>query len=82
MASTFEIVKGCIAEQMSIDTETITLGTLMVEDLKADSIDFMAIIMELEQLLEVNFIDDDENLYALKTIGDIVEYVDNVKNQA
>ena len=77
--STYELVKKSIAEQLDIDPEKITPETKLVEDLKADSIDFISLIMELEQATNLNMADNEEDLYKLKTVGDIAAYVDSLE---
>ena len=71
----FEKVQEIIAEQMSIDKDTITMDTLF-EDLGADSLDIFQIITELEELYDIEF--DTEDADKIKTVGDAVEYINNV----
>lgn len=72
---TFEKVKQIIAEQLGIDEGTINMETDLVNDLKADSLDVVELIMEIEQEFEMDI--PDEVLKEVKTIKDIVEYIDN-----
>lgn len=72
---TFEKVKQIIAEQLGIDEGTINMETDLVNDLKADSLDVVELIMEIEQEFEMDI--PDEILKEVKTIKDIVEYIDN-----
>ena len=44
----FEKVKEIIAEQLELDAETITLESSMIDDLKANSVDVVGVVMELE----------------------------------
>lgn len=69
----FEKIKGIIAEQLSIDEETITMETSFADDLGADSLDVFQIISELEEEFDIEFDNDDAE--KLKTVGDAVEYI-------
>jgi len=70
----FEKVAEIVAAQLGIDAASITPESALVEDLKADSIDVVALIMDLESEygLEVS----DEELAALRTVGDIVTFLE------
>lgn len=70
-----EQVKKIIADQLSIEEESITLETDLAQDLKADSLDVFQIISEIEDELDIT-IDTDQNL---KTVGDLVAYIDELK---
>jgi len=67
----FEKVRDIIAAQLDIDPATITLESRLVDDLKADSLDIVELIMDLEQEFDVEI--PDEELPNVHTIGDIVE---------
>lgn len=66
----FEKVRDIIARQLDIDPETITADSRLVDDLKADSLDIVELIMDLEQEFDVEI--PDEELPNVHTIGDIV----------
>ena len=66
----FEKVRDIIARQLDIDPATITAESRLVEDLKADSLDIVELIMDLEQEFDVEI--PDEELPNVHTIGDIV----------
>ena len=73
---TFEKVKDIIVEQLGTeDTDSITLETSMIKDLKADSLDAVEIIMALEDEFGISVPDEDAENF--KSIGDIVNYIDN-----
>ena len=67
----FEKVRDIIASQLDIDPATITAESRLVDDLKADSLDIVELIMDLEQEFDVEI--PDEELPNVHTIGDIVE---------
>ena len=70
----FEKLSKLIAEHFSIDVEDITMDTSFVEDLNADSIDIMDLMMSVEDefgLAEV----DESAMENIKTVGDVVGYI-------
>ena len=73
----YEKVAGLIADQLKIDVSSITPESRLLEDLKADSANVMMLIMDMEN--ELNIMVEDEALMRLKTVGDIVSYIE--KNQ-
>ena len=73
----FEKVRDMIADQLRVDAATITPDTLLVEDLKADSANVMVMILELESEFGIEV--EDEVILQLKTVGDVVAYIE--KNQ-
>ena len=70
----FEKVRDIVASQLGIDPGTITAESNLIEDLKADSLDVVELIMDLEQEFEAEIPDTD--LPNIKTIGDIVQYLE------
>lgn len=71
---TFEKVRGMIAEQLQVSAANITPETRLVEDLKADSANIMVMILELETEFGIEV--EDEVILNLKTVGDVVKYID------
>lgn len=69
----FEKVKKIILDEINCDKEKVTLEARLKEDLGADSIDAVQVIMDLEDTFEIT-IDEDE-AQAIKTVSDIVNYV-------
>ena len=69
-----EKVMEIIAEQLGIDATDITLESRLTEDLKADSIDIVALIMDLESEYGIEI--SDEELLTLKTVGDVVTFIE------
>lgn len=74
---TFEKIAELIANQLGIDKDSITEDSRLLEDLKADSLDVVEMIMDLEQ--EYNIEIPDEELPKIKTVGDIVRYISSLK---
>ncbi len=74
----FEKIKEIIAEQLGIDNaDTITLETSLIEDLEADSLDAVEVIMALEDEFGIEI--PDEEAENFKTIGDICKFIDENK---
>ena len=73
----FEQVKEALAKQFEIDPETITMDTNMVDDLGADSLDVVELIMSLEDMFGIAI--SDETAAELYTVGRIVEYLERLQ---
>ena len=69
----FEKVQEIIADKLSIDVEEITLDSSFIDDLNADSLGIVELIMALEDELEMEI--PDEDVENFKTVGDVVNYV-------
>ena len=71
----FEIVKGIILEQLDtfVEENEITLKADIVEDLGADSLDTIEMIMTVEERFGLDIPDEDAAL--LTTVGDVVNYI-------
>lgn len=63
-----------IAKQLEIEVTEISDTTLIVEDLGADSLDIIEILSEIENALDVTV--PDEDIPGMKTVGDIIRYID------
>ena len=69
----FEKVKAIIIDQLSIsDEDMITMETTL-EDLGADSLDLVEVIMAIEDEFDVQI--KDEDLENLKSVGDLINYI-------
>lgn len=66
-----------ISEKLNKSKDEIKLDSRLVEDLGADSLDFVELIMAFED--EFNITLPDEDVGKLKTIGNIVDYINNLK---
>ncbi|MBU5437738.1 acyl carrier protein [Tissierella sp. MSJ-40] len=71
-----EKIKGIISGQFDIDEEDITLDTSFKDDLSADSLDLVELIMALEDEFDLE-VEDDE-VESIKTVGDAVDYIKNI----
>ena len=70
----FEKLRKLMADQFSISEDDITMDTNFVEDLDADSIDIMELMMAVEETFDVGEVEE-AALEALKTVGDVVGYI-------
>ena len=73
----FENVRDALAKQFEIDPETITMYTSIVDDLGADSLDVVELIMSLEDMFGISISDDDAA--QLDTVRRIVEYLEKLQ---
>ena len=73
----FKRVKEMIVEELSVEAEKVTLESRLAEDLGADSIDAVELIMNIED--EFNIQVSDEEAQNMKTVGDLVKYIEATK---
>lgn len=69
----FERVKNVIVDQLSVDAEEVTIEASFVDDLGADSLDVVELIMGLETEFDIEIPDEDAE--KISTVGDAVEYI-------
>ena len=77
MADTFEQVKATIIELLGADPAKITREARFREDLEADSLDIVELIMALEDKMSIEI--SDEDAQNITTVGGAVDYIDNQK---
>ncbi len=70
----FEKVKAILVEQLSVDEDIVTPDARISDDLGADSLDVMELLMTLED--EYGVFIPDEELASFETVSDIVEYME------
>lgn len=70
----FEKVAAILAEQLDAETEAITPETNLVDDLGADSLDVVDLVMTLEDEFDMEI--PDEDIENVRTVGDIVKYLE------
>ncbi|MBQ2301764.1 MAG: acyl carrier protein [Oscillospiraceae bacterium] len=71
----FEKVREILCDQLEIDPDEVTLDTDLVKDLGADSLDLVDVVMSLEDEFDKEI--PDEDVENIKTVGDIVSYIEN-----
>ncbi len=70
----FEKVKGILVDQLDVEEEKVTMEASITEDLGADSLDVVDLVMSLEEEFDVEIPDD--QVENIKTVGDIVKYIE------
>ncbi len=72
----FEKIRALISEQFGVEEGKITAETSFTDDLSADSLDIVELIMAIEQEFDIAVNDDDvENV---KTVGDVVSHIEKL----
>ena len=74
MQDIFDRMQRIIADQFAVEPEEITEETSFEEDLGADSVDLVDLVMSMEQEFEISEVREEE-LSALQTVGDCVEFL-------
>jgi len=77
MATEQEVI-DIVVEQLGVDKDDVALEKSFVEDLNADSLDLTELIMTFEEKFKVEI--SEEEAEKLKTIGDVVNYLNQVKS--
>ena len=72
----FKTMQGLIAEQFALDESEITMDSSFVDDLGADSVDLVELVMAMEEEFDIGEIEEDD-LQNLKTVGDCVRYLNH-----
>ena len=70
----FEKVREIICEQFDVDEESVTLDTDIREDLDADSLDMVDLVMSFEDEFKIEV--PDSAIEIVKTVGDIVKFIE------
>ncbi len=70
-------VKGIIAEQLGVGEDEIKPESSFIEDLGADSLDIVELVMAMEEEFEVEI--PDEEAENIKTVGDAINYINSHK---
>ena len=74
MDEIFKTMQDLIAEQFAIDTDEIGMDSSFVDDLGADSLDVVDMLMSLEDEFDVEIPDDE--IEKIRTVGDLVTYIE------
>ena len=75
--NTFDKVKAIVVEQLGVDEAEVTIDSTFIDDLGADSLDIVELIMAFEEEFNVDIPDDVAE--KIKTVKDTVEYIDSAK---
>jgi acyl carrier protein len=79
VASVFERVQDIVADQLGVEKDKIKPETSFVNDLGADSLDTVELVMELEEEFDINIPDDAAE--KIQTVGQAVEYIEANSNK-
>ena len=71
----FDKVKDIIVEQLDVDADKVALGSNIQDDLGADSLDIVDLVMSIEEEFDIEVPDD--AVEGMKTVGDIVKYIED-----
>ena len=71
----FEKFKAILSEQFDVEEDSITLESSITEDLGADSLDVVDLLMSIEDEFEVEV--PDSEVENIKTVGDLVKYIED-----
>jgi acyl carrier protein len=71
----FEKVKSIVADQLDVEEEKVTAEASITEDLGADSLDVVDLVMSIEEEFDIEI--PDEAVENIKTVGDIVSYIES-----
>ena len=75
----FQTMRDLVSEQFALEPEEVTMETSFEEDLGADSVDLVELVMAMEEEFDVGEIDE-EDLAGLKTVRDCVQYLNHKIN--
>ena len=79
MEEIFKTMQDLIAEQFALEPDEITMESSFTDDLGADSVDLVEMVMAMEEEFDIGEIDE-EDLTSLKTVGDCVRYLSGKLN--
>ncbi|MBQ9479888.1 MAG: acyl carrier protein [Selenomonadaceae bacterium] len=77
--STFDKVKEIVVDQLQQDADNVTPNSTFVDDLGADSLDIVELIMRFEDEFGIEI--PDEKAEKIKTVSDVVKYIDGNANE-
>ncbi|HEY9072281.1 MAG TPA: acyl carrier protein [Candidatus Ozemobacteraceae bacterium] len=77
MSNHFEEVKRIVVDKLQVDEKQVTLNASFIEDLGADSLDTVELVMDLEEHFGIEIPDEDAE--KLKTVKDAVDYIEAKK---
>ena len=79
MASVEEKVKQIIVEQLGVDEAEVTPSASFVDDLGADSLDMVELVMAFEEAFDIEIPDEDAE--KIKTVKDAIEYIEQARER-
>jgi acyl carrier protein len=73
----FEKVRTILVDQLDVDEDAVTMESVITDDLGADSLDVVDMVMSLEEEFDLEI--PDEEIETMKTVGDIVKFIESKK---
>lgn len=73
----FEKIRAILCQQLDVEEEKITMESSITDDLGADSLDVVDLLMSIEDEFDIEI--PDEEIENVKTVGDLVGYIENNK---
>lgn len=73
--SIFESVCNILVDQLSVDADLVSMDSNFIDDLNADSLDIVELVMAMEQEFGISI--PDEEAERIRTVGDAVEFIRN-----
>ncbi|MEI6092929.1 MAG: acyl carrier protein [bacterium] len=77
MATNEDRLKGIIVDQLGVESEKVTVNASFINDLGADSLDIVELVMAMEEEFDIEIPDEDAE--KIKTVGDAVNYLNTHK---
>ena len=77
MATLEDRLKGIIVDQLGVEAEKVTANASFINDLGADSLDIVELVMAMEEEFDIEIPDEDAE--KIKTVGDAVNYLNTHK---
>ncbi|OCL26055.1 acyl carrier protein [Orenia metallireducens] len=71
----FETVKDIVVAELGVDPEEVTLEASFIDDLGADSLDIVEVVMAFEEEFDIEIPDEDAE--DIETVQDAVDYIEN-----
>lgn len=71
----FDKVREILMEQLDLEESKITMDSLIIDDLGADSLDIVDLVMSLEEEFDTEI--PDEAIENIKTVGEVVKYIED-----
>ncbi len=72
-ASVEERVRNIIVDQLAVESDKVTTAASFIDDLGADSLDIVELVMTMEEEFDLDIPDEDAE--KMKTVGDVVKYI-------
>ena len=79
MEEIFKTMQDLIAEQFAIDTDEIAMESSFVDDLGADSVDLVELVMAMEEEFDIEI--DDEEAQKILKVKDAIDYIEKQKGE-